>query len=232
MNIFSTFLLQVKNFLFPSVCALCGCSLTLCSEIKYGLCSKCYLSIKPVTGNACKKCGKLLISEIDYCLSCRNTEHSYNRQWALFPYTGKFRRLMIKYKFEKNLSLADFFIEKLKDILNNLISADACIVPVPPRAGKIKDNGWDQVDYLVKRLKGSVPVCRCLKRRKSKIQKQLNRTERMENLKGKIYLHKKPPKIAIIIDDVNTTGSTMEICSSVLREYGCETVYGICLFYD
>jgi ComF family protein len=237
MNTLFTFLFQVKNFLFPAVCALCGNSLVLFSEIKYGLCEKCGSSIKHITGKTCKSCGKPIVSEIDYCLSCRNgIEHSYNRQWLLFPYTGKYRELMKKYKFEKNLPLADFFAEKIKDILKDPIFTDAYIVPVPPRPGKIKDTGWDQVDYLVKRLKKlygkGISVSRCLRRRKSKVQKRLNRAERVENLKGRIYMHGKPPKIAVVIDDVTTTGSTMEICSSVLKEYGTEIVYGICLFYD
>jgi predicted amidophosphoribosyltransferase len=64
------------------------------------------------------------------------------------------------------------------------------------------------------------------------VQKRLNRAERAENLKGKIYLYGRSPKIVVIIDDVTTTGSTMEICSSVLKEHGAEIVYGICLFYD
>jgi predicted amidophosphoribosyltransferase len=41
-----------------------------------------------------------------------------------------------------------------------------------------------------------------------------------------------PPKTAILIDDVMTTGSTMDICASVLKAGGAERVYGVCLFYD
>jgi ComF family protein len=234
MKILNAFLLQTKNFFFPAFCALCGSSFDLLSEIKYGLCAQCLSAIIPITENTCNYCGKPLISEIDYCLSCRNgSGHSYKRQWALFPYTGKYRRLMKEYKFEKKLSIADFFAEKVKNILFDPVFDGAHVVPVPPRPGKIKSSGWDQVDYLVKRLEkiSDIPVCRCLKRRESKIQKQLNRDERLENLKGRIYLNGKPPKIAVVIDDVTTTGATMEICSSVLKENGTETVYGICLFY-
>ena len=216
---------------------MCDNNLVLFSEIKYGLCEECSSSIKPITGEVCKNCGKPLISKTEYCLSCRNgIENSFNRQWLLFPYTGKYRDLMKKYKFEKNLVLADFFAEKIKNVLNDPAFAGACIVPVPARHGKIKDTGWDQVDYLVKRLERlygkEISVCRCLRRRKSKVQKHLNRAERMENLKGRIYSHSKPPKTAVIIDDVTTTGSTMEICCSVLKEHGTEIVYGICLFYN
>lgn len=235
MKKLNDFFLQVKNFLFPADCALCGVRLIFTQEIKYGLCKECFLKIAFDANKKCRLCGKPLISEIDKCLPCSKEEaHSFDRQWTLYPYTGIYREIMKKYKFEKTLPLADFFAEKLNDILNDPLFKDACIVPVPPRPGKIKESGWDQVDYLIKRLSkiNGAPVTRCLKRRKSKIQKQLNRMQRMENLKGRIYINRNPPKTALLIDDVTTTGSTIEVCSSVLKENGTETVYAVCLFYD
>ena len=238
MNIYKKIFLWVKNILFPEFCALCGGSLIGVTETRYGLCEKCKTEITPVQGQECAMCGKPLISEKDICLSCRNgAGHSYDRLWVLFPYTGKYRKVLTAYKFRKKIAIADFFAEKiLETISENPLLQDAVIVPVPPRPGKIKDNGWDQVDYLVKRIlknrQKQIQICRCLKRRKSKAQKYLNRTERLENLKGRIYLRGKAPQTALIIDDVITTGSTMEICASVLKASGAKSVYGLCLFYD
>jgi ComF family protein len=226
----------LKNFLFPSACALCGRSFISALEIRYGLCQECHVSLKPVYGEKCNQCGKPLVSEKEVCLSCRNgRKNSYDRLWVLFPYTGKYRKLLSEYKFRNNLPLANFLAEKIPLVLSEGVLKDAVLVPVPPRPGKIKAGGWDQVDTLVKRLtriNKDLPVSRCLKRRKSKIQKFLTRTERLENLKGRIYIHGKPPKTALIIDDVITTGSTMEVCASVLKENGAEKVYALCLFYD
>jgi ComF family protein len=170
-------------------------------------------------------------------MSCRNSEeHSYDRLWTLFPYTGKYRALLKAYKFNKTLSLADFFAERILALIaENPVLADAVIVPVPPRPGKIKETGWDQVEYLVKRLakSGKAPlVSPCLKRRVSKVQKRLSRAERIENLKGRVFVNKAVPKTVLIIDDVITTGSTMEACAAVLKSGGAERVYGLCLFYD
>jgi len=230
-------LLNVKQFLFPSSCAICRKNLADTDEIRYSLCAKCMQSITPMEGAKCNICGKPLISEIDTCLSCRNKENkSCNRLWVIYPYTGKYRKLLTAYKFHKNLSIADFFADKILDIINeNLCLKDAEIIPVPPRPGKIKDTGWDQVDYLLKRLKKNgmeQTINNCLKRSKSKIQKSLNRKERLENLKGRIYLEGNSPKNVLIIDDVITTGSTMEVCAGALKDGGAENVYGLCLFYD
>jgi ComF family protein len=232
-NVIKLFLI-VKNFLFPQECALCRRGLKSVTEIKNGLCEKCEDNFSLDKGNKCNLCGKPLISEIELCLPCRKEEkHSYDRLWVIFPYSGKYRKLLTMYKFKKNLPLANLLAEKILEVLSDPILKDACLVPVPPRPGKIKDTGWDQVDYLVKRLsKVGVSICRCLKRTKSKTQKRLSRAERIENLKGRISVYKKVPKNVLVIDDVITTGSTMEVCSSVLKENGAEKVYGLCLFYD
>jgi len=144
--------------------------------------------------------------------------------------------LLTAYKFGKKLPLADFFAEKITELIKNEpLLGNAVIIPVPPRPGKIKETGWDQVDYLVKRLEKYLPeasVSRILKRRKSKVQKLLNRSQRIENLKGRITINGNAPNTVLVIDDVITTGSTMEVCSNVLKEGGAQRVYGICLFYD
>jgi len=237
MRNFKPFLLEVKNFLFPSDCALCGDSLTG-DEARIALCEDCSLFLAPIQGDRCNKCGKPLVSERETCLSCRNgPDHSYERLWTLFPYAGKYRKLLSSYKFEKNLALADFFAEKAVEIIMaSPVLKETVVVPVPPRPGKIKMSGWDQVDYLVKRMKKlereNISVSRCLRRGKSKAQKSLNRSQRMENLNGRIFLNGTAPKTALVIDDVTTTGSTLEVCSAVLKENGAEKVYALCLFFD
>jgi len=253
MNIFKNFFLLAKEFLFPGACALCGESLSSPAEIRSSLCQNCISDLDAavhVQGCKCNLCGKPLISEIETCLPCRNTElltseRSYERLWVLFPYIGKFRKLLTAYKFEKNLALANYFSDKIMEAIKTCVITEvpelknAYFVPVPPRPGKIKENGWDQIDHLIKRMikiPGCLPVFNCLKRKKSKVQKQLNRAQRLENLKGRVYFSKvknasKEP-VYILIDDVITTGSTIEVCAAALKAGGAKKVYGLCLFYD
>jgi len=222
---------------------MCGSS--LCGEeIQYALCADCRASLVSALsnevglGDKCRMCGKPLVSEKETCLSCRNgASPSWDRLRVLFPYTGKYRKLLTAYKFGKKTALANFFAEKILEVINSDPELkEAVLVPVPARPGKIKMSGWDQVDLLVRRIKKierkNVSVCRCLKRGKSKVQKILNRLQRMDNLKGRVFLNGTAPKTALVIDDVITTGSTMEACSSVLKKGGAEKAYGLCLFYD
>jgi len=246
MNLFKKIILSIRNYLFPGACALCNNSLIYSNEILYNLCRNCRGLIVPIQGKKCNICGKPLISENELCVLCRKNENesvmrSYDRLWLLFPYTGKYRKLLTAYKFKKNLCLAEFFAEKIAEIIReNPVLQDAVIVPVPPRPGKIKNTGWDQVDSLVRCLGKHIKnqkVYQCLNRKTSRIQKRLNRNERLENLKGRIYFKRKfskhlQGKPVLLVDDVITTGSTLEVCSKVLKESGAVKVYGLCLYFD
>jgi len=109
------------------------------------------------------------------------------------------------------------------------------IVPVPPRPKKLREKGWDQVEDLAHDLATYPPlkVYRCLKRKDGTPQKKLSKKERAVNLQGKISTTAKPiPQKLILLDDVMTTGATLEACARILKQAGSTTVYALCLFFD
>lgn len=207
------------------------------------MCRDCRASLTTTTEPRCSCCGRPLIAEIDRCLPCREQEAPYVDQVvSLFPYSGRYRKLLVSYKFEKYLALGHFLAESLIAGLS-LFPAPALqnpvLVPVPPRPGKIRKTGWDQIDYLGTLLakayrKNHAPYLRvypCLKRLPSKSQKALNQEDRRTNLLGRIRCTKAIPQEVILFDDVITTGSTLHACASALKAGGAQQVYGICLFY-
>jgi ComF family protein len=224
----------LREFFFPRGCALCGTPLLSPGEAWYGLCGTCRKKLPLPGGERCDSCGRPLISEQGRCLSCRNSEkRNFDRNILLFPYAGAYRRLLGAYKFGGNLGLGHFFADQVRRYLEALPQAgQATLVPVPPRPGKIRRTGWDQVEYMVKLLEGVFPVRRCLRRLPSRTQKALNRESRQINLKGKITLTGTAPVRAIVLDDVCTTGSTLDACAAALKAGGAEEVFGLCLFYD
>jgi ComF family protein len=249
-----SYLSYLREYFFPSGCGGCGEALPGLEDAWFGLCVDCraYLSAAIGVEKHCGICGRPLISEKETCLSCRQNgvnghcSEGFIKLRAIFPYTGRFRAILGAYKFGKSLSLGNFLVQCLILASKDLTALcdpktiqEAVWVPVPPRPGKKKSQGWDQIEYLAallkreyKRSRYNMPVYRCLKRLPSRSQKELNREERRWNHKGRILCTKPPPRTAILFDDVITTGATLNACAEALMAKGSAKVYGVCLFYD
>ena len=250
-------LYYLREYFFPMGCGGCGEALFTRKDAYYGLCDTCrrLLEAAIMVEQRCSICGRPLVSERETCLSCREKgavdngmyNENITRMRIFFPYTGNFKKILGAYKFGKSLGIGNFFVNCLLKAPRDLgieayvpsAPGQTAWVPVPPRPGKIRKQGWDQIDYLAglleKTRKGSaygIPVNRCLKRLPSRSQKELNREERSSNLKGRILCTKQPPKTAILFDDVITTGATLNACAAALLEAGAGKVYGVCLFFD
>ena len=237
-------LFYLREYFFPSGCGGCGEALFNREDARYGLCAACraFLAAALAPENRCQICGKFLISEKLVCLSCRKEasdtpacDQRIVKPRALFPYTGKYKRILFAYKFRKSLGVGNFLAQCLNERIADFAAGEEAVwVPVPPRPGKIKKQGWDQVEYLAGLLEKNkrYPLCRCLKRLPSESQKALNREGRAGNLKGRILCVKKPPETALLFDDVITTGATLNACARALLESGTKKVYGAGLFYD
>ena len=255
-------LFYLREYFFPRGCGGCGEALLNSRDAFYGLCADCRDLFAAVMTDEkrCRICGKPLITEKDTCLSCREagaSENGFFNEWLVnlrnfFPYRGKFRAILGAYKFEKSIAVGNYLASCLGSAIGNIDEAllkNSAWVPVPPRPGKLKNQGWDQIEYLASLLEREyrhsrrktnvtsgntprIPVSRCLKRLQSRSQKVLNKEERKTNLKGRILCIKKPPETAILFDDVMTTGATLNVCAAALLEGGAKRVYGVCLFYD
>lgn len=139
-------------------------------------------------------------------------------------------------------SLSSFFAWLIYKKLSELESSAGGllpVVPVPPRPGKIREKGWDQIEDLCFYLsKGwNVKILRLLKRNSKNQQKKLDRIQRLENIGSSYSLSAKTakrcveiPEKAVLLDDVLTTGSTVENCAALLKSAGVKKVYVITLF--
>jgi ComF family protein len=231
--------------LFPAGCAVCGAPLFDSDEAWYGLCRRCFGRFEIEEQRRCLSCGRPLISERERCLPCREGEgFSFDGAFALWPYAGNCRKLLEAYKFKKAFALGNFLAQKMLDALplfrpfeadnGDSRAGDFSWVPVPPRPGKIKNSGWDQIDYLAGRLRRNhgARVEACLERLSSETQKKLDRQGRRINLLGRIRCRKTPPERVLLFDDVMTTGSTLDVCSKALKDSGAKEVFALALFYD
>lgn len=218
--------------LFPGRCLLCGKWLSANDDPSVPLCDPCRRSLVPIGKDRCAKCGMVLVSESVTCMRCREADFVFESNVALFPYSREAKELITKLKFEARTRLAGLFAD---------LAADACcpewetypIVPVPPRPGRRTPDPVGCVAACLEKRHG-MTVRRLLVRTGGSQQKSLDLPRRRENLRGMIRLAPEkgrpelPPRV-ILLDDIFTTGATIDSCARVLRDAGCERVYAITL---
>ncbi len=220
--------------IYPPRCPICDEVVSLRDR---GICSACMKKIKYVDPPRCLKCGKAVPSkETEYCEDCSKASHVYKQGRALYDYkavaTGIYR-----FKYGGRREYAKGFAEEMAFYLGDYIRSlkpDA-LVPVPMYSGKERQRGYNQAELLAKALgqELNIPVYdRILRRVKNtKPLKLLNPEERLNNLKKAFILVENGVKLntIIIIDDIYTTGSTINTISKLFAEHGVENVYFVTL---
>ncbi len=228
--------------LYPAHCVKCGrpcpggrCLCLAC--LRNELLSTAMAAVEE-EGKRCQRCGRPLISALNYCISCRDTGFltAIDRIFPLLSYHGYGAALLTSWKISGQRLLSEPFAEIISAVLSLPQLSGLPLVPVPPRPGKLRIKGWDQVEDLCNLLetRHHHRICRLLSRTGGRQQKSLGRLARAGNLKG--YIRVLPgrtvPERVIVLDDLFTTGSTLETCASALKDEGCRRVYGVTLFYD
>lgn len=212
-------------------------------------CQKKYLlNFESDFSKRCSICGRELLSEIGLCTKCRaeNNFSHVDKVLPIFSYRLWLKMLIFQWKMGNRRSLSPIFAS-IFDAGIKLVSepdSKTVLVPIPPRPGKIKKRGWDQVDELCGFLERryGYEVLKVLTRITLDQQKKKDRKQRLDS-KGKSYsVSGKSGKIlsawakrnglsegtvpdeAIIIDDVITTGVTVDSCGELLKSIGIENV--------
>lgn len=189
----------------------------------------------------CSVCGTELVSEIDICTRCRSSPLLSHTDGVVpvHPYRFWKKDLLFMWKTEGMRQLSPL----LARLASKVMACEFCangklpLVPVPPRPGKLRRVGWDQVDELCRYLSAwhGFRVLRVLERTSVVQQKKLDRRGRLDAL-GTAYVLKKDaflddiPEAVVLVDDIMTTGVTIETCARCLKEGGVKTVYAFTLF--
>ncbi len=187
------------------------------------------------TAQRCPYCGRLLVSELGVCMECREQRviSGADSVFALHPYRLWYKNLLFAWKMQGQRALCLMFAEAVMNFLRH--SGCMTVVPVPPRPGKIRVKGWDQIDDVcnVLKMRYGVRIVHALTRLSSDQQKKKDRAGRLSgSLSFALDLKNpgQPPEEAVLLDDVITTGATVQECSLLLKSYGIRKVAVLSLF--
>lgn len=218
------------ELLFPRRCAICDKPV---DKMGHYVCKKCESTLRYVDVPYCMKCGKSLESETkEFCLDCQNMEHFFKRGRALYEYES-IKESIYRFKYEGRKEYAEFYGKELAKRFGEQIKewkVDA-VIPVPMHLEKEKKRGYNQA-FLIAKVLGrelNMPVRDEIvtRVRATLAQKQLKGKERQNNLKNAFKISQNDVKLytIIIIDDIYTTGSTIDALAEQFRVAGIGKIY-------
>lgn len=220
------------NLLFPPQCLSCEVIVP-----RHGtLCAECWGKIHFITAPHCARCGL----PFDYdmgaealCGECLRSPSSFSRARAAFRYDEHSRSLVTRFKYADQTLLAPVYGPWLLAAGRELVAASDVIVPVPLYYWRFVKRRYNQSALLAQALAKScgLPLCAdgLLRTRATQPQAGLTRPQRADNVKGAFRVNPKRSdviagKAVLLIDDVMTTGATIEQCARALLKGGASSI--------
>lgn len=219
---------------FPSQCA--GCGEAVVNSRFAGVCRSCEPRLLLIDEPKCLTCGFPFFGDSEsrtHCMHCEHLQPAFGQGWSVALFRGPLRGLVYALKYEGGLWA-------LRDIRELVRSApglpefvgEAALVPVPLHPRKQRERGYNQSELIARELLAVLPQCRVeallVRSLDTVSQTRFDRKQRIRNLKNAFSLRQKraidPAQRYIIVDDVFTTGSTVNACAAALRRAGARSI--------
>ncbi len=232
---FQTIKKAFSNFIFPPFCPICGNELKKNERL---ICEDCYSQIKTIESYFCRKCGAPLIKNRKTCDYCKGKNFYFSKVRALGTFSSPLSEMIHLLKYDRKTLIA----ERLGLLLGNLfisypeLSDTDVIIPVPLHRTRMRERGYNQSLLLAKKvslISGKELCYKVVARTKAtKSQTALDNEKRRENLKNAFSVvepQKIKNKSVLVVDDVMTSGTTLDEIAKSLLESGADSVYGLIL---
>lgn len=222
---------SVLDLLFPPRCVGCG------SEGSF-LCSRCKSALAHLHSPLCPRCGKPLPAG-SYCYACKDYYIEIEGIRSLFPLNGVLRQAILQFKYQNVKALAAPLAELMGEYLRvHHLHADT-LVPVPLHPRRLRERGYNQSSLLAVELGRltSLPVVEgaLLRIKNTPPQtKTKSAEERRLNVSGAFSClgRRLRGRRVLLIDDVCTSGATLDACATALKRTGAASVWGLTLARD
>lgn len=233
MDLLKKILYELSDWVYPQKCVICSDILPL--QQKEQICKNCKETIPWILPPVCQKCGRPLEGEYSLCERCQQESFAFERGFAVFPY-DKVRSSIAHFKFKgikgDGIALGNIMAQYLLQYHAEIVKEIDFIFPIPMFLKKKKARGFNQAEVLAKQLEKQINipcVIDNLVRIKNTIpQNQLGAEQRKANIKDAFEIRDKKAiedKTILLIDDIFTTGNTINECTKELMKWGAYKVF-------
>lgn len=216
--------------------ACAACEELLARPLDGPVCDRCWSSILPLTPPLCDVCGDPLPSwrtisvPLARCPRCRRMPRQVDRARAVGEYDGVLKAVVHALKYDGRRSLARPLASLMRVRGAALVAAAECVVPVPLHPSRRRARGFNQASDLANEM--GLPVVHGLRRvRATATQTSLPAGRRHANVRGAFVAtgeaRRLLQKTVMLVDDVSTTGATLEACARALKEAGVRDVLAL-----
>ncbi len=219
--------------LFPPAIYCIVCEKPIDNHNVYSICDDCLNILNWANYKTCVLCGRALEDwyPAELCSECANKKHEFDDGISCLQYRDNERMIIHDFKYHKKSWLARIFAEMLYDKINmqNLYDDWDLIVPVPMFYAKECKRGYNQAallaEFLSKKLKKPFEKELLIRLRDTVPMNHLGAEERLRNLDGAFCVNEYlkdsiKNKNILLVDDIYTTGITVDVCSRVLKSAG------------
>lgn len=217
---------DILQIIFPPKCVFCG-DLTDNSDV----CENCWKSVFWITEPCCQTCGQPFeLSDRNYCKQCALNTHYFDEARSVFGYDNVTRAAILNLKNKDATYLADTFANWMCRVGKKILKNYEIIIPVPIHRNKLLRRFYNQSALLAQKIaiksnKIYLPLA-LEKFVKTRPQEGLTREQRLKNIQNSFranskFLDQLNGKDIILIDDVMTTGATVDECAKILKKSAC-----------
>jgi ComF family protein len=221
----------ILSVLMAPSCAACGKLLD--HPTRGPVCDPCWRSILPITPPLCDRCGdplpawRTISIPLALCPRCRRTRRLVDRARAIGTYDGALRAIVHALKYEGRRSLARALADLMRHRGAEVLEGATCAIPVPLHSSRRRERGFNQAADLARHI--GLPTVAALQRvRATSPQTNLPAARRRRNVRDAFAVTRAGETLRnatiVLIDDVSTTGATLEACARALKQTGVAEV--------
>ena len=198
-----------------------------------GFCTNCKKDVVYNNGKVCKRCGVGIDGAEDYCGNCAFDVIYFDRAYSVFSYEGAIQNAILSMKFNNLATHAKVFAKYLVFMAEKANLGYDIVTFAPMSRKSLRKRRYNQAKLLAKHFcdildKDNLLVEAVIKVKETESQESLGKAERKTNLVGAYKVNADVQgKRVLVIDDVKTTGATLNECAKVLKKAGATAVYGL-----